>query len=211
MAKSLGIRTPAGFANPESVEKAVLQPVTPTGNLGSIVMSILAASPDAMLLCVDMAARVVHACTAAGKNVAATLTAIGNTALLGSLEQSAPGRSAVFKTAGNANPAIEINADNSEMLEQIASKPALVSRSIASLVSAFEDAYSTPGALVAAGNNAILAIDQGAALVSVFEVEPADNAAVRAKFNAGQALADMARFEQIPAEEAVDASTTAFE
>lgn len=226
-AKSLGVRPSisAGIANPTSIDDAVLNPVTPTGSLGSIVQSIILASPDEMVCVVDLRARVVHSRPAAGVNAVALIDAVANTTLLSALKPLEDKRVTIFIEAGETDAAAAL-ADFASFLTTLNPLPrvsfapaGLQSRSVSSLVSAIEDDFiladvdggSTELFENGPSANPFLVVDQHTERVTVFDVLGSSLATVRALFNDGGTLEDQERYEQIPAEEAAGAVKLAFE
>lgn len=224
MARNLGIRVPAGFDNPDSVDNTVLGPqLPPNGNLGAIVAAILAAAADEMVCVVDLDARVVHARAAAGVDAKALIDAVTGTTLDGELKQLTDERSAVFIPAADSASNVDIDVSGAGALEVLVSAPQLVKRTLSSLIAALEDEYlktgmggaSTPtdsGAFSGgSGDIGLIVVDQHSGRVSVFSVASANKATVRALFDEGGSLEDSVRYEQIPASEAAGAETLAFE
>lgn len=208
MAKSLGIRIPSGFDNPDSVDEAVLAPVTPSASLGVIVAGILASSAEAMEVMVDIEARKVYAVAAADE----LLFSEGTKTSVGTLEQDEDARSSPWKRAGSAgytlNPPAGVTA-----LETLVALPVKPSFSISSLISKIEDAVIAKDAAVPVdvlgigGDNALIYVDQELEQVRVAKATDGNIGALR---TAVHGLAEI-EYEQIPAEEAEGAATLAFE
>lgn len=222
MAKTLGLRVSAaaGITNPSSYDEAVLTPVIPTGTLGSIVSDLLKAEDAEVVVCVDLDARIVHARLAAGVDAVTLIDAVTGTTKIGALKEFTDARSDVYINALNSAPEISIGEGGAIGMEVVATLPTFVSRSIASLINALDDALAdydvsddllgfgfTPGA----GEAMMIVIDQHTARVTMFRVALANKAAVRALFADGGSLEDAARYEQIPASESVAATALAFE
>lgn len=227
-AKALGIRVPDSWNNPDDVDERVLNPTTPSGSLGTIVQSILAAEANAMVVTVDLHARKVHSRPAVGVNAVALIDAVTGTSIIGVLKAYDDKRVTVWIDNAATGP-FAIDASSLTNHEIIAQEPQVLSRSVAALISALEDDYESPidatpgypnasilafggyGRVDNNGNGAFIVVDQVTARVTLIGVQQPNVAAVRALFNVGGSLADEERYEQIPAAEAAGATRLAFE
>lgn len=212
MAKSLGLRVPSGFNNPDSVDEAVLQPITPSSNLGALVAAILAASANAMHVLVDVEARRVYAAEAEGNSIIDAIDGATGVTNIGTLLQDEDARTVPFHRSGSAGYTLAPPAGVTA-LETLVAIPAKTSYSVAGLVSKIEDAITAKDAAVPSdvlgigADNAMLLVDQAASNVVLYKVTDAQIAARRTALAAGAQI----EYEQIPAAEASGAATLAFE
>lgn len=214
MAKNLGIRIPDGAPENATVTEGVLNPIVPSGTLGSIVMAIIAAFENAAKVYIDVEARTVYASDDAGAfDAAAALGSWAGSTLVGHLVQTEDARTAPWTRPGSAGFTIG-NPAGVTALETLVARPTPNAMNVGSLVGQIEDAITAkdkevgPTDVLGIGaQNAIVFVDQVAEQVTVVKVTDAEIEGVR------EALATVAtvQFEQIPAEEAAGAETLAFE
>lgn len=198
MAKSLGIRVPSGHTtNPAIVNTDVLSPVTPSGNLGSIVASILDAQVDPSRVLIDLTARKVFADTVSANTVKAVsvLEAANGASPDGAFALSDPTKKSAPWNADGID-AYGISAPDGETWATIAAmRPSVPSMSLSGLISAFEDAR-VDGVTGALTGNVLILVDQGTARVTAcaFDTEAHKNTAL-----AAAAVSPAIAFEQYDA------------
>lgn len=210
MPKTLNIRVPAGFDNPDTIDALIIPPSVTRGTLGSVLMSVLDASVEKMVSLIDLSAGVIYSRASEGTDMVAALTGAG-AGVFAAIEQVEPGRTTNWKSSNAASSKWLLNQteEGINSLEALLA-PTIPRLSAGGVVSVIEDEVEKEGTNIE-GDHVFVTVDQTSGQLTVLVANAADVAAVRAVVAAGGAVPCTIRYEQVPAAEAAGAEVVPFE